>query len=111
MTAMINALLLKYKRGAAWLGASHRTEVVTLTYHHQQIIILGQHHCHHHHHRQHHQANHGKLRQDRGGWLMVRWEVVEVVKLSDPSPPCQHSQDREKCLCGFGLLTLMTSIL
>ena len=102
MTEMINALLLKYKRGTARprLGASHRTVVVTLTYHHQQIIILGQHHRHHHPH--HHQANHGKLRQDRGGWLRV---------ISYPSPPCQHSQDREKCLCGFGLLTLMTSIL
>ena len=43
MTEMINALLLKYKRGTArpGLGASHRTAVVTLTYHHQQIIILG----------------------------------------------------------------------
>ena len=43
MTEMINALLLKYKRGTArpGLGASHRTVVATLTYHHQQIIILG----------------------------------------------------------------------
>ena len=52
MTGVINGLLLKYKRGAACLGpgASHRTVVVTLTYHHQQIIILGQ-HIHRHHHR------------------------------------------------------------
>ena len=70
MTGMINGLLLKYKRGAArlGLGASHRTVVVTLTYHHQQIIILGQ------HHRQVTMGNTG--RTEEGGWMMVRWVVV-----------------------------------
>ena len=70
MTEMINALLLKYKRGTARprLGASHRTVVVTLTYHHQQIIILGH---------TGHQLHHGKLWQDtrkKGGWMMLGWE-------------------------------------
>ena len=70
MTEMINALLLKYKRGTARPGlrASHRTVVVTLTYHHQQIIILGH---------TGHQLHHGKLWQDtgkKGGWMMLGWE-------------------------------------
>ena len=91
MTEMINALLLKYKRGTARPGlrASHRTVVVTLTYHHQQIIILGH---------TGHQLHHGKLWQDtgkKGGWMMLGWVVVKTFP----------------CLCGFGLLTLMTSIL
>ena len=107
MTEMINALLLKYKREAACprLGASHKTVVVTLTYHHQQIIILG----HHRHHHQYSMGNSARTggRQEDGLWSGGSWLVV---KIPESSPPSQHSQDREKCICGCGLLTLMTSI-